>query len=156
MRIIIITISTRFEKVLKITNKLYAYQRDDDSFRRLYIYFFSNLSHGSNGNEIVRNSTVANVDMFCEILCNIFRRTSASFLMLHVNCHFSRPFPRFKPSYIYSLSDILALTSSSLTTLLGLNWLPVDSSCRSTTPFSFVQRMHQCCALTLQSLLSSD
>lgn len=143
-----------------MTNEVYAYQRDDDSFHRLYIYiyifFFSNLSHGSSGNEIVRNSTVANVDTFCEILCNIFRRTSASFLMLHVNCHFSRPFPRFKPSYIYSLSDILALTSSSLTTLLGLNWLPVDSSCRSTTPFSFVPRMHQCCALTLQSLLSSD
>lgn len=141
-----------------MTSELYAYQRDDDSFRCLYIYifFFQTFHTARAGNEIVRNSTVANADMFCEILCNVFRRTSASFLILHVNCHFSRPFPRFKPSYIYSLSDILALTSSSLTTLLGLNWLPVDSSCRSTTPFSFVPRMHQCCALTLQSLLSSD
>lgn len=141
-----------------MTSELYAYQRDDDSFRRLYIYiFFSNLSHGSSRQRNRQKLYCRKrEDMFCEILCNVFRRTSASFLMLHVNCHFSRPFPRFKPSYIYSLSDILALTSSSLTTLLGLNWLPVDSSCRSTTPFSFVPRMHQCCALTLQSLLSSD
>lgn len=45
-----------------MTSELYAYQRDDDSFRCLYIYifFFQTFHTAQAGNEIVRNSTVAN------------------------------------------------------------------------------------------------
>ena len=85
---------------------------------------------------------------FCEILCNSFvvsQETGGITLQCTVIVIFH---VRFLVSNhpAYSLSDILALTSSSLTTLLGLNWLPVDSSCRLATSVSFVSQTHQCCA----------